>query len=97
MVVEMQKERTYHRSAQGNVTAKVDVPSDRQVIEINNMWYLLETFLELMDLKPHLFTADCYEIKTARRTFLKCSPSLITGVVPNIRSSFIVKRPFSMT
>ena len=37
-------------TAQGDVPAKVDVPSDRQVVELENLRNLLEALLELLNL-----------------------------------------------
>lgn len=47
---ETQEQPTDHGTTQSDVPTKVDISCHSQMVKVDNMWYLFESLLELMDL-----------------------------------------------
>jgi hypothetical protein len=67
------------------------------MVELDDVRYLLETLLKLLNLVSTRLSWGKEVWGIVDQTFLKCPLSLITGGMPNIRFSFMTKRPCSKT
>lgn len=47
---ENQEQPTDHGTAQSDVSTKVDISCHCQMVKVDNMWYLFESLVELLDL-----------------------------------------------